>query len=162
MKTSSMTTVGRALLLLCALSAALAAAAAVPVLRAAGPADRLVETWRCYGFATFAVLFLALAHRPRGSRGLWVAVLGNKAALSATALVWSGRVAGASDAAMWDGALTVALIAALLLTRGWQPPTVTAGADGTTTAHVVPDPPGRVVDPGVDSAATEQHVTLSR
>jgi hypothetical protein len=117
----SATTVGKALLWIDAVAAALAAGSSIPVVLAADGATRLVETWRGYGFATFAILFAALALRPRMSRGVWAAVILNKVALTLTALVYAtqGGVAGTGTVIVWDGALSVLLIAALMLTRGW-------------------------------------------
>jgi hypothetical protein len=138
----STTTIGRLLLVLCAVAAAVAAAAAVPTVLDAGSATRFVETWRCFGFATFAVLFLVLAWQPRGSRGLWVAVLGNKLALTLTGLAWSGEADGASDAVVWDGTLTVVLVVALVLTRGWRRPASApaGGVVGSDAERAVSDP----------------------
>jgi len=113
---------GRGLLAVCSVGALVAALAAVPAVRAAGPATRFVEVWRGYGFATFAVLFAVLALRPYVSRGVWLAVLSNKLALTVTAVAWLD-VPGTRQGLWWDGGLTVLLVAALLLTRAWATPT---------------------------------------
>jgi len=129
---------GRALLAACSAGALVAAVSAVPVVRAAGPGTRFVEVWRGYGFATFAVLFAVLALRPHVSRGVWLAVLANKLALTVTAVAWLD-VPGARQVLWWDGGLTVLLVAALLLTRAWAASaTVSTGGQGESApAHAV-------------------------
>ena len=114
-------TVGRALLWIAAAAAALAAVSSIPTVLSAGGATQIVETWRGYGFAAFTILFATLARRPQLSRGVWAAVILNKVALTLTALVYASRggVAGTGAVIGWDGALSVLLIAALILTRGW-------------------------------------------
>lgn len=108
----------RVLLWACAVAAALAAASALPVVLSAEPAVRFVEAWRAVGFATFAAIFSVIAAAPhRVPVGIWLAVIANKVVLTLVAVAWSGQAAGAASALWWDGSLTVALLAALVLTR---------------------------------------------
>jgi hypothetical protein len=90
-------------------------------------ATKVVETWRMYGLAVFAGLFVLLAVRPRGYRWLWELVIANKVALTLTAVVYlaQGGVTAAGTIVIWDGVLSVVLVAAYACCRGW-----TAGPGG--------------------------------
>jgi hypothetical protein len=90
---------------------------------------KMVETWRTYGLAVFAGLFVLLALNPTRYRGLWGLVIANKLALTMTAIAYAIR-GGISDTAAvisGDGVLTVLLLVAFLACRGWsatwEPPT---------------------------------------
>lgn len=110
--------VARVLLWACATAAGLAAVSALPVVLSAGQDTRFVEVWRLVGFATFAAIFSVIAAAPRRvPLGIWLAVIANKLVLTVVAIAWSGEAAGAASALWWDGSLTVALVAALVLTR---------------------------------------------
>jgi hypothetical protein len=110
--------VARVLLWACAAAAGLAAVSTLPVALSAGPATRFVEVWRVVGFATFAGIFSVIAAAPRRvPPGIWLAVIANKLALTVVALAWSGEAVGAASALWWDGSLTAALVAALVLIR---------------------------------------------
>ena len=110
--------VAQVLLWLSALAAALAAAGGVGEVLASAPAGRFVELWRVVGFATFAVIFGVLAaHGRRVPAGIWIAVIANKLVLTGFGLAWSTSADGAAAAVWWDGALSLVLIAAFLLTR---------------------------------------------
>ena len=111
----------RTLLVLCSLAAVAATLSAVPVVLAASSAVQLVEVWRMVGFATFAALFALLAARPRVSTGLWLVLIANKAVLSLSAATWLSTAAGAGQALVWDGALTVFLATSFVLVAPWRP-----------------------------------------
>ena len=111
----------QALLWLAAVAAAGSAVSAVSDVAAAGGTTRVVETWRAYGFLVFAGLFVLLALRPHGYRGVWELVIANKVALTVTALAYasSGGIAGTGTIIGWDGGLSVLLVAAYVLSRAW-------------------------------------------
>jgi hypothetical protein len=112
-------------MLVCALGAGYAFVTAIPVAQDAGPETQQVETWRIFGFAFFACVFVLLAVWPRRYPGLWEVLIINKAALTVAEYVLVGQNAeGAGFAAIADLALTILLIAAYLLSRGyvsWRP-----------------------------------------
>ena len=107
-----------ALLWICAGAAVLATVSAVPGVLAADAATRFVEIWRVVGFATFAGLFAVVAARTTQIHsGVWLVVIANKLVLTIAGLTLAANTAGAAQAAGWDGALTVLLVIAFLLTR---------------------------------------------
>jgi hypothetical protein len=117
-------TVGRWLLRLAALTAVVAAVGNVPSVREAGAQSVVVELWRLYGLLVFAGLFLVLSGRPRGNRVLWAITMASKAALAVKGIVLllndsRGPVVGATDLVLWDGVLTLLLVAAFCCCRGW-------------------------------------------
>jgi hypothetical protein len=103
---------------LLAVAAAGALVAALPTAADAVAADgalRSALVWQAYGLVVFAGLFALLAWRPRGYRGVWELAILNKVALTVTALfTGDGAVLAA------DGALSVLLVAAYVLARGWS------------------------------------------
>lgn len=108
------------LMLLCALAAGYAFVTAIGVARNAAPDVQMVETWRLFGFAFFACVFVLLAVWPRRYPGLWEVLILNKAALTVAGFVLIGQgAAGADVAAPSDLVLTILLIAAYLLSRGY-------------------------------------------
>lgn len=108
-----------ALLWICAGAAVLATVSAAPGALAADAATRFVEIWRVVGFATFAGLFAVLAGRPtRIPSGVWLVIIGNKLVLTVAGLFLATSTPGAAQAVGWDGALTVLLVIAFVLTRG--------------------------------------------
>ena len=110
------------LLALAALSALGSAADGIADLAAADPQLKVLEAWRGYGLVVFAGLFTLLALRPQAMRGVWELAIFHKAALTLTALAWRSAdppVADAAAVVTVDGALTVLLVAAYLLTRAW-------------------------------------------
>lgn len=113
------------LMLVCALAAGYAFVTAIPAAQEAGPEVQQVETWRVFGYAFFACVFILLAVWPRRYPGLWEVLIINKAALTIAQWVLSGQGAeGAALGAISDLVLTVLLIAAYLLSRGyvsWRP-----------------------------------------
>lgn len=114
--------IARALLWVAAIGAAASAAASVATIGQASGATAMVETWRGYGYLVFAGLFVLLALRPHRYRGVWELVIANKVALTATALAFAARggIAGTGTIIIWDGGLSVLLIAAYLTCRGWS------------------------------------------
>ncbi|HZC76831.1 MAG TPA: hypothetical protein VE258_03740 [Ktedonobacterales bacterium] len=108
------------LMLLSALGALYAFATAIGATSAAGPATQQVEAWRALGYLMFAAIFVLLGLWPRRYPYLWEVVIVNKAALTIVEVVLIGK--GAADAqstALADGILTVLLVAAYLLSRGY-------------------------------------------
>ncbi|PKW18303.1 hypothetical protein [Saccharopolyspora spinosa] len=111
--------VARALLVLAAAGALAAVAGAVGAVADAGPATRMVETWRMLGFGVFAGVFLLLVYRPRLYAGIWELAILNKLALTLAALSFGSGTDGAGAALIADGAVTLILLAAYVLSRGW-------------------------------------------
>jgi peptidoglycan/LPS O-acetylase OafA/YrhL len=111
--------IGRGLMWLAAVAAAASAVSAVATVVSASDSTKVVESWRMYGFAVFAGLFVLLALRPRDYRGLWELVILNKAALTLTGLFLLRSATGAGTVVVWDGALTVVLVVAYICCRGW-------------------------------------------
>ncbi|GHO42052.1 hypothetical protein [Ktedonospora formicarum] len=88
---------------------------------AASPITQVVEIWRTYGFGLFSGLFLLLAFFPRRYPGIWELAILNKAALAFTGLILLGH--GTKDAStilFFDGALTLIIALAYILTRGYS------------------------------------------
>jgi hypothetical protein len=110
---------GQVLAWLASVSALAAALSCIADVSKAGDATLVVQTWRMYGLFLCAGLFAILAHRPEGNGALWALAIANKAALTITAIhfLTLGGVAEASKTVGWDGALTVTLVAAYVLTR---------------------------------------------
>lgn len=113
--------IGRVLLWLAAIGAVAAALGAYGAVADAEPAVKVVETWRAYGFVVFAGLFALLAVRPRGHRAVWALVIFHKVAMTMTALAYSrdAAIEGTGTVLVFDGALSVLLVLALVLCRGW-------------------------------------------
>ncbi|MFG3302565.1 hypothetical protein [Micromonospora chersina] len=113
--------IGRVLLWLAAVGAVAAALGAYGAVADAEPAVKVVETWRAYGFVVFAGLFALLAVRPRGHRAVWALVIFHKVAMTVTALAYSrdAAIEGTGTVLVFDGALSVLLVLALVLCRGW-------------------------------------------
>jgi hypothetical protein len=113
------TTAARILLGLAAAGAVVSFASGVGRTMDAGPATQAVEAWRTLGFAAFAGLFALLAWRPLGYPGVFEIVIANKAALAVLGLTILASADGASDFVVFDGILTIALVAAYVLVDGW-------------------------------------------
>jgi hypothetical protein len=109
----------RVLLVIATVGAVGAAISQLPVVLAADGATTVVQTWRLYGFVLFAGLFALLAFRPLGNLTVWLLVIGNKLALTVTAFAYQahGGIADTGQIIVWDGGLTVVLLAAFLLSR---------------------------------------------
>jgi hypothetical protein len=118
--------VARVLMGLAAASALAAAVGAIPAVTDPDPTVLMVETWRLFGFVTFACLFALLSWRPLGFPWLWEIVILNKLLLTVTAggyatgTVGPGDVEGAAATFGWDGGLTALLVVAYVACRGWQ------------------------------------------
>lgn len=112
---------GQTLAGLAALGAAISALAALWSLGGVEDATKIVETWRAYGLVVFSALFALLALRPRAYRGVWEIAIFHKLAMTVTALVYlaQGGVVDAGTIVVSDGILSVVLVAAYLLCRGW-------------------------------------------
>lgn len=110
------------LMYLAALSALFAGVGAIAVVADAPNNTIVVELWRMIGFCTFAALFAFLAHNPQSGRALWSIVIGNKLALTIAGLFLQGNTAvtGASDLVVFDGGLTLLLIASSVLAGVWR------------------------------------------
>jgi hypothetical protein len=113
------------LMLLSALGALYAFITAIGAVQTAGPATQQVETWRLFGFLMFAGVFVLLGLWPRRLPGLWELTIFCKVGLTiAEALLIPSNAVGAQFAALADGILSVFLVAAYLLSRGytaWRP-----------------------------------------
>jgi hypothetical protein len=107
---------------LAALSALAATISDISAVLGASASATVVQTWRLYGFALFAGLFIFLAVDLKGHRGIWELVIANKLLLTCTAIGYAihGGIAETSDVLIWDGSLTVLLISAYVTCRGWQ------------------------------------------
>lgn len=115
----TLTTAGRALAGLAALSALAAAISCIGDLSKADNATLVVQSWRMYGLFLCTGLFALLAARPEGNGAVWALGIANKAALTLTAAHYMtvGGIAESAKTVSWDGGLTVVLIAAYLLCR---------------------------------------------
>jgi hypothetical protein len=116
---SPLTTAGRTLTALAALTAAAAALSCLTDISNAGHSALVVQTWRMYGLLLCAGLFALLARRPQGNGGLWALAIANKLALTLTAICFTlaGGIAESASTLTWDGALTITLATAYLLCR---------------------------------------------
>jgi hypothetical protein len=98
----------------------LAVVGAIEAVANAMPATRMVETWRLLGFGVFAGLFVLLAYRPRVYAGIWELAILNKLGLTVVAVAYGSKVDGAAIALVADGAITLMLLAAYVLSHGWR------------------------------------------
>jgi hypothetical protein len=112
-------TIGQTLTWLAAISALTAAGSAISDVTAADHTTLVVQTWRMYGLFLCGGLFVLLALRPHVHGAVWALVISNKAALTITtaAYLTHGGIAEATKTVGWDGALTVVLITAYLMSR---------------------------------------------
>lgn len=108
------------ILVLAALGALYAFVVAASVVRAAGPATIVVESWRMFGFLVFAGLFLLLAYRPQAYPGVWELVIFHKAAMAIFLIVAGSGAIDGMAAAVADGVLAIALVVAYLLVKGYR------------------------------------------
>ncbi len=113
------------LMLVSALGALYAFITAIGAVQAASPATQQVETWRMFGFLMFAGVFVLLGIWPRRLPGLWELTIASKVGLTIVeALLIRNHAVDAQFAAISDGILSVFLVAAYLLSRGyaaWSP-----------------------------------------
>jgi len=85
----------------------------------AGPATQAVEAWRMVGLAAFAGFFALLAWRPLAYPGVFEIAIVSKAALAVLGLTLLASADHGSEYVVFDGMLTVVLLAAYLLADGW-------------------------------------------
>ena len=106
---------------LAALAAFYAFITSIGVARAASPETQQVEWWRVLGFLFFSAAFVLLAIWPRRYPGLWELIILDKAALTIVEIILiQNQAANAAPAASADAILTVILLAAYLLSRGYR------------------------------------------
>jgi len=110
---------GTVLLSVCAVGAIVSAVSAVATVSDAGAATEAVETWRLVGFAFFAGIFLLLALAPRQLRGLWELTIAAKLALPVAGATFLRGATDAGAFVVFDGVVTVLLIAAYVSMAGW-------------------------------------------
>ena len=110
---------GALLLSVCAAGAIVSAISAVDTVADAGSATEAVETWRLVGFAFFAGIFLLLALAPRQLRGLWELTIAAKLALPVAGATFLRGSTDAGAFVVFDGVVTVLLIAAYVSMAGW-------------------------------------------
>jgi hypothetical protein len=128
MKTSSMSgaapllrdRIAAGIMFFAALAAAYAFVSSIGTALASGPAQQQVEWWRVLGFLMFSGVFVLLALGPRRYPGLWELVILDKAALTIVEIALIGNQAdNALSSAVIDGILTVLILVAYLLSRGY-------------------------------------------
>lgn len=114
--------VARVLLALAAVGAVASGLGSIGAVVDASPDTRIVEAWRALGLVFFGGVFTLLALRPHALRGLWEITLANKLLLTVLAAAF-GATGAATDAwatAAADGVLTLLLVVAYVLARGWR------------------------------------------
>ncbi|MGD9529734.1 hypothetical protein [Pseudonocardia sp.] len=110
--------VGRALLVLCALSTAAAFADGVTRIAEAPAEWILTESWRTAAYLVFAGMWALLAVWPRSQRGMWELIVLHKVVVTVQALLVLD-LPGAARTAWVDGVLVAATVTAWVLCRGW-------------------------------------------
>ncbi len=119
--TSSRDWIANILMLVAAAAALYAFVTGIDVAMGSGPDTQQVEWWRELGYIMFAGIFILLAYWPRRYPGLWELVIVDKAVLTIVEVVLiKNNAANAVTTAEADGILTVILIAAYLLSRGYS------------------------------------------
>jgi hypothetical protein len=119
--TSSRDRIAKILMLVAAAAALYAFVTGISVATGSGPATQQVEWWRVLGYLMFVGIFILLALWPRRYPGLWELVIADKAALTVVEVILiNNNAANAAATAAADGILTVILIAAYLLSRGYS------------------------------------------
>src|SRR3989442_12763646 len=108
------------LMLLGALGAVYAAVASIGEVTSAGAATQQVYAWRMVSFTMFAAVFALLGIWPRRYPYLWEINIIHKIALTLVSLILINQASHAVPNGVVDGILSVLLIAAYLLTRGYQ------------------------------------------
>ena len=111
--------IAQGLLVLAALGALASLTSASTALDKAGDALKITALHDLLGFPVYAVLFLLLAWKPRALPGLWELLILQKAVMSILAFTVYRDADGAAVSAIVDGILTLVLIAAYILSRGY-------------------------------------------
>jgi len=115
--------IAQGLLIVAALGALASLTSATSVIGKADDALTITAVHDLLGFPVYAALFLLLARKPRILPGLWEILILQKAAMSILALTIYRDADGAMLTGTIDAVLTLMLIAAYLLSRGytaWQ------------------------------------------
>jgi uncharacterized membrane protein len=119
--TSGRDRVAGILMLVAAVAALFAFITGIGIATGSGPATQQVQWWRELGYLMFAGIFVLLAFWPRRYPGLWELVILDKAVLTVVeAVLVQNDATDAATTAASDGILTVVLIAAYLLSRGYR------------------------------------------
>ena len=109
------------LMLVAALGALYALVTGFGTATSSSPEIQQVEWWRVFGFLMFAGLFVLLAFWPRRYPFLWELLILDKALLTIAEVVLIGNQAkDAVSTAEADGILTVILVAAYVLSKGYR------------------------------------------
>lgn len=109
------------LMLVAALGALYALITSFGAATTSSPEIQQVEWWRVFGFLLFTGLFALLAFWPRRYPFLWELLILDKALLTiAEVLLIGNKAKDAVTTAEADGILTVILLAAYLLSRGYR------------------------------------------
>lgn len=111
--------IAQGLLVVAALGALASIASASSAIGKADDALTITAVHDLLGFPVYAALFLLLAWKPRALPGLWEILILQKAAMSVLALTAYRDADGAMRTGVVDGILTLVLIAAYLLSRGY-------------------------------------------
>ena len=121
MSSSSRDRIAKILMLASAAAALFALVMGIDLAMGSGPDTQQVEWWRVTGYAMFVGVFVLLAFSPRRYPGLWELVIVDKAALTVIEVfLITNNAANAATTAAADGSLTVIVIAAYLLGRGYS------------------------------------------
>lgn len=112
----------RVLLALATVGAVASSVGSVATVIGASADTRVVEAWRGLGLLFFGGVFTLLAVRPHAQRGLWEVTLLNKLLLTVVMAVLgaTGAATAAWATAAADGVLTLLLVSAYVLVRGWR------------------------------------------
>jgi hypothetical protein len=108
----------RGAMAICALLAIGAAVTVFAEAQARSPDDAWVHLWRATALLMFAGAFSLLALRPRLSPGIWELTFLHKAMLAVLAFLNPSSIAAAEG--LFDLGLTIAIVIAYVLTRGWS------------------------------------------
>lgn len=111
--------IAQVLLVLAALGALASLTSASSAVGKADDALTITAVHDLLGFPVYAALFLLLAWKPRALPGLWEILILQKAAMSILAFTIYRDADGAILTGTIDGVLTLMLIAAYLLSRGY-------------------------------------------
>lgn len=112
--------IARGLLILAALGALISFAGAFATVDKADDVLRITAVHDLLGFPVYAVLFLQLAWKPRALPGLWEILIAQKGVMSVLAFTIYRDADSATITAVVDGILTLVLIAAYVLSRGYS------------------------------------------